>query len=162
MSRISVMTATLAATAMLALLPTQADAQLTGSAALTAQERANQKLVTDFWREVLQAKNPAAAAKYYSTDVIQHNPNVPGGLEGFQKFFGAFWRSPEPVKSEIDPAPSVLMTRGDLVLIVNKHTGPDPADPSKSYDSYWFDLFRVQGGKIVEHWDNAVKNPPKP
>lgn len=34
---------------------------------------------------------------------------------------------------------------------------PEPADATKTYDSYWFDLFRVRDGKIVEHWDSALK-----
>jgi predicted SnoaL-like aldol condensation-catalyzing enzyme len=131
-------------------------------AAETKQEKANTVLVTSFWREVLQAQNPAAASKYYATDIIQHNPNVPSGLAGFQEFFGRLWKTPKPVKAEIDPPPAVVMAHDDLVLIVNKHTGPDPADASKTYDSFWFDLFRVKDGKIVEHWDNAVKNPPRP
>jgi predicted SnoaL-like aldol condensation-catalyzing enzyme len=48
------------------------------------------------------------------------------------------------------------------VLVMTKHTNPDPTDSAKTYDSFWFDLFRVKDGKIVEHWDNAQKNPPRP
>jgi len=138
-----------------------ASAQMTGDAPLTARERVNEKVVIDFWREVLAAHNPAAASKFYAPDIIQHNPNVPSGLQGFQAFFSRIWKAPRPVEPEITPTPAVLLAKGDLVLVVEKHTNPDPADPSRTYDSFWFDLFRVKDGKIVEHWDNAMKMPPR-
>jgi predicted SnoaL-like aldol condensation-catalyzing enzyme len=34
---------------------------------------------------------------------------------------------------------------------------PDPKDPAKKYTTTWFDMFRIQGGKIAEHWDPASK-----
>jgi len=35
--------------------------------------------------------------------------------------------------------------------------GPDPKDPTKRYTTTWFDMFRIEGGKIAEHWDGAQK-----
>jgi predicted SnoaL-like aldol condensation-catalyzing enzyme len=32
---------------------------------------------------------------------------------------------------------------------------PDPRDPGKTYRSYWFDMWRVEDGKLAEHWDGA-------
>jgi predicted SnoaL-like aldol condensation-catalyzing enzyme len=151
-----------AAALVLCLLQTSVFAQLTGGAPPSAQEKANERIVVDFEREVLQAHNVQAAPKYYASDIIQHNPNVPTGLQGFQDFFGRFWKEPKPVEAQLTPAPDALIAKGDLVLVMTKHTNPDPTDSSKTYDSYWFDLFRVKDGKIVEHWDNAMKNPPRP
>jgi hypothetical protein len=102
------------AAAALFVISQLAMAQLTGDVALTAKEKANEKVVTDFWREVLQAQNPAAASRYYAPDIVQHNPNVPSGLQGFQEFFGRMWKTPKPVEAEISPAPSVLMVKGGL------------------------------------------------
>ena len=35
----------------------------------------------------------------------------------------------------------------------------DPADSSKKYTTTWFDMFRIENGKIVEHWDSAARLP---
>jgi predicted SnoaL-like aldol condensation-catalyzing enzyme len=157
-------TATVCAFALVfCMLQTNVFAQLTGGSAATAtaQEKANEKIVVDFEREVLQAHNVQPAAKYYAPDIMQHNPNVPSGLQGFQDFFSRIWKEPKPVEAQLDPKPEALIVKGDLVMVMIKHTNPDPNDASKTYDSYWFDLFRVKDGKIVEHWDNALKNPPR-
>jgi predicted SnoaL-like aldol condensation-catalyzing enzyme len=136
-------------------------AQQTPDAPLTAREKQNEKLVTDFWREVLQAQNPAAAARFYAPDVIQHNPNVPTGLQGFEDFFGKIWKNPKPVPPKLDPAPAAMMAKGNMVLLVWKHATPDPTSAGSTYPSYSFDLFRIEGGKIVEHWDSALKRAPR-
>ena len=34
---------------------------------------------------------------------------------------------------------------------------PDSKDPTKKYTTTWFDMFRLEGGKIAEHWDPAQK-----
>jgi predicted SnoaL-like aldol condensation-catalyzing enzyme len=33
----------------------------------------------------------------------------------------------------------------------------DAKDSSKSHTTTWFDMFRIEGGKIAEHWDPAVR-----
>ena len=35
----------------------------------------------------------------------------------------------------------------------------DPKDPSKTYTTTWFDMWRIKDGKADEHWDSAMKNP---
>ena len=33
----------------------------------------------------------------------------------------------------------------------------DPAKPGQKYSTTWFDMFRIEDGKIAEHWDVATK-----
>ena len=44
----------------------------------------------------------------------------------------------------------------DLVTMAHVVRYPDPSDASKTYTTTWFDMFRIEGGKIVEHWDSAL------
>jgi predicted SnoaL-like aldol condensation-catalyzing enzyme len=55
------------------------------------------------------------------------------------------------------PEPPLLIAEGDKVMMMLVRELPDPADPSRTYKSYWFDLWRVEDGKLAEHWDGALK-----
>jgi predicted SnoaL-like aldol condensation-catalyzing enzyme len=122
---------------------------------------ANKKLAFDFWREVLEAGHLDLADKYLAPTYIQHNPNVPTGLEGFKQFFGRFAK-PQDIQPTIKRQVVAIIAEGDLVNMSFVQEYPDPADASKKYTTTWFDTFRIQNGKIVEHWDSALKNPPRP
>jgi len=127
----------------------------------TAQEKANLTLVLNWWREVINARHVELAPKYAHEDMIQHNPNFPSGLEPLRKAFGA--RGPvNPIPATLSPAatPAVSFAKGDYVALIFEREAADPTDPSKMYKYNSFDLFRIEGGKIKEHWDGAMKNAP--
>ncbi len=115
---------------------------------------ANKKLVFDFWRTVLQARHVERAAEFLAEDYIQHNPNVATGRAAFVEFFGQFPR--EPVKPLIDDLVSIVAER-DLVMLAFRRELLDLENEGQTYTTTWFDLFRVAGGKIVEHWDYGTK-----
>ena len=46
--------------------------------------------------------------------------------------------------------------------MVHKTYRPDPVTPGRWFEAFTFDMFRVKNGKLVEHWDTAVINPPPP
>jgi predicted SnoaL-like aldol condensation-catalyzing enzyme len=57
----------------------------------------------------------------------------------------------------------VVTAECDMVTMIHKQNRQDPtAEPGKFYEAFTFDTFRVKDGKLVEHWDNAVINPPAP
>ena len=60
-----------------------------------------------------------------------------------------------------DPiARAKAFAKGDYVVLIWEREAKDPTDPSKMYKYNDFDLFRIENGRIAEHWDGAVKNAP--
>jgi Ca2+-transporting ATPase len=49
------------------------------------------------------------------------------------------------------------VVRGDLVVLAFARENTDPKDAAKKYTTTWFDMFRIEHGKIAEHWDPAQK-----
>jgi predicted SnoaL-like aldol condensation-catalyzing enzyme len=118
------------------------------------QLAANKKLVFDFWREVLQAHHVERAPEFMTEGYVQHNPNVPTGRAAFMKLFG---QSPSVVvKPTIDDLVS-MVAEGDLVVLGFRRTLPDLANEGQTYTTTWFDMLRIENGKIAEHWDYGTK-----
>jgi predicted SnoaL-like aldol condensation-catalyzing enzyme len=146
-----------AASHALAQVPVQATAD---HAALLASDdpklAANKRLVYDFWREVFEAGHMELAERYMAETYIQHNPNVPTGRAAFVEFFTQFHK-PKPIEPRV-AAPLVTITaEGEFVVLSFVRELPDPKDASRKYTTTWFDMFRLENGKIAEHWDPAVK-----
>lgn len=118
------------------------------------QLAANKKLVFDFWREVFQARNMALTPEYMAEDYMQHNPAVPTGRQAFMDFFGQFER--RPVEPTIDDLVTMIAER-DLVILAFRRELSDPQHPGQTYTTTWFDMLRIENGKIAEHWDFGTK-----
>ena len=116
---------------------------------------ANKKLVFDFWREVFQTRNMDLAPKYMAENYMQHNPTVATGRQPFMDFFGKFER--QPVKPTIDNLVTIIAER-DLVVLAFRRELPDPKNPGQRYTTTWFDMLRIENGKIAEHWDYGTRS----
>lgn len=116
-----------------------------------AREEANKKLVLDFYQQFFGDKDVTAADRYLLPSYIQHNPNAATGREAVKQFFTPFFSNPAIPKTKIDVRR--VAADGDLVWlhIRSKTTGAERAV---------VDIFRVQDGKIAEHWDVVQPVPP--
>jgi predicted SnoaL-like aldol condensation-catalyzing enzyme len=114
--------------------------------ALTARSKS---IVREFYTTVLINRDVDAAPRFLRLDYIQHNPNVPTGLNGFMDTFRARFAQPRPpdYKREL----LNIVAENDLVVVYVRQTwtGRD----GKHHQALGFDMFRVQDGKIAEHWD---------
>ena len=117
---------------------------------------ANKNLVYDFWREVFEGGHMELADKYMAESYIQHNPNVPTGRRAFVEFFSRV-TTPKPIEPRVKAPLVAIVADGDYVVLAFARENVDPADPAKKYTTTWFDMFRIQDGKIAEHWDPAAE-----
>src|SRR5439155_6266615 len=119
-----------------------------------ARLAANKKLVYDFWREVLEARHLDLAEKYMRTDYNQHNPNADTGVAGFKAYFSKLG-GPLSIDPKIKREVISIVAQGDLVVLSFVQENKD--SKGQPYKTTWFDMFRIQDGKIAEHWDSAVR-----
>ena len=127
-------------------------ALVTPALAGTAQEEANKKTVLAFYEAALNRKDFAAAQKYIGPRYTQHNPTAPDGPEGFKKFI-EFRREKFPnAKSDIKRA----LVDGDMVVL-HVHSVREPGERGVAI----VDIFRLENGRIVEHWDVVQPIPEK-
>jgi predicted SnoaL-like aldol condensation-catalyzing enzyme len=129
------------------------DQLLAGSDAKAA---ANKRLVYDFWREVFEGGHMEFAEKYMAESYIQHNPNVATGRAAFVEFFQKV-RKPGTIEPKVKAPLVSIVADGDFVVLSFVSEQADPKDPAKKYTTTWFDMFRIENGKIAEHWDSATK-----
>lgn len=117
---------------------------------------ANKRLVYDFWREVFEGGHMELAEKYMTESYIQHNPSVPTGRAGFVNLFSTFTK-PKPIEPRVKAPLVAIVAEGDFVILSFVKEIVDSKDATKKYTTTWFDMFRIEGDKIAEHWDAASK-----
>ncbi len=117
---------------------------------------ANKKLVYNMWREFIDAGHMEVAEKYFTETYMQHNPNAATGRKALVAFFSR-WAKPQAVSDTIKSQVVAIVAEGDLVVISFVSERTDPNDGNKKYTTTWFDMFRIENGKIAEHWDSSEK-----
>lgn len=115
----------------------------------------NKQAALHIMKDLLQCNHWDEAVKWLTARYLQHNPNVASGLEGVVKYFGA--RPKTPTCNTLTTKIVAVLADGDLVTVVMPREYKDPKDPSKTYTTTWFDMWRFVGGKADEHWDPATK-----
>jgi predicted SnoaL-like aldol condensation-catalyzing enzyme len=121
------------------------------SPAVADPNAANRAIVTDFARLFYTERNvPAAFETYVSQDYTQHNPGVADGRDAAVALL-------DPMFSEAGREFRIkqIIVDGDMAVI-HVHAIPSPGERGASV----FDMYRLEHGKIVEHWD-AIQPVPE-
>jgi predicted SnoaL-like aldol condensation-catalyzing enzyme len=120
--------------------------------------KSNKEIVRYFATSVFVNHDLSILGDYMREDYIQHNPNVAPGKDGFTRFFQATFQAIPDFRYTFKQ----FIADGDLVAVYSAcsgtHTsgewlGHQPTGNRLNFDCV--DIFRVQDGKIAEHWDVA-------
>jgi predicted SnoaL-like aldol condensation-catalyzing enzyme len=108
------------------------------------------EIVLKFYDAALNEKNPEKARSFLGDTYIQHNPHVPDGVDAFLRFI-KFRRDKFPgARNEVKR----VIAEGNLVAL-HVHSVVIPGSPGRQI----VDIFRVEKGKVVEHWDVIQEIP---
>lgn len=109
-----------------------------------ADAEETRKVVAGFVGDVLRGENPDKLTSYFEGDIyIQHNTGIADGLSGLGAALAAL---AEQGIQMIYTKTYQVLADGNYGLAVSEGTfGGAP--------TAYYDLFRVENGKITEHWD---------
>jgi predicted SnoaL-like aldol condensation-catalyzing enzyme len=112
----------------------------------------NKELVRAFVDDILVNGRMEKLARYFDGDqYIQHNPNIGDGLSGLATALQAMAK--QGVTMKYDRIHNVLGEE-DYVLVVSEGS-------FAGRHTSFYDLFRMAGGKVAEHWDTIEVIPPR-
>lgn len=113
---------------------------------------ANKALVKNMIDDIFLGKNPGKITKYISTKQYdQHSPGVKDGLAGLGEALEALAKAGMPMQYTQN---HIVLGEGNFVLSVSEGIF------MKKHVAF-YDLFRVENGKVVEHWDTIEEIPVK-
>lgn len=115
----------------------------------SADSASSKALVMEALNEALVKGNPDVVPEYWSPDHIQHNPDFANGLEAQKGLVGYLAGS-----GSFEAEYVRVIADDDIVAVHARYLGFGPNA------TIGFDVFRVEDGLIVEHWDNLIQEQP--
>jgi len=114
----------------------------------TEQEQKNLKAVLDFYDVIVNGQQYERAGEFLDDNYIQHKPEVEDGPEGVLNFMRWVYEQSPQHRARI-----VRSFVEDNYVILHVHIMNAAEAPNLAV----MDIFRVEDGKLMEHWD--VVNP---
>ena len=105
---------------------------------------ANKRTVVAYYQMAFEGKPEEAVAEYFGGRYIQHNPEAEDGPKAFIGFVHYLRNEYPELRLEIKR----VIAEGDLVA-THSHLILAPGEPGRALA----DFFRLEDGKVVEHWD---------
>jgi predicted SnoaL-like aldol condensation-catalyzing enzyme len=124
--------------------------QIDGSTEITDLEKTNEnkELIRNFINDILMGANPDKITEYISTEqYIQHNPAIKDGLAGLGVALEELAKAGMPMIFEKNHA---VFAEGNFVISVCEGI-------FMKERVAFYDIFRIENGRIVEHWDTVQK-----
>ena len=118
---------------------------------------ANKKLVFDMYRAIVNAGRTDMAEQFFTKEYIQHNPNVKSGRDELVAYIKKTRPVREMTKDVAFPV-IAIMAEGDLVTVATVAMIEDTENPGQKYANTHFDMYRIENGKIAEHWDHVERS----
>jgi predicted SnoaL-like aldol condensation-catalyzing enzyme len=85
--------------------------------------------------------------EHFAADYIQHNPTIPNGPAAIKDLI-------PKLPKDFSYQPGMAVAEGDLVMVHGRYVGWGPK-PMIAVD-----IFRLEGGKVAEHWDVMQEEVP--
>ena len=104
----------------------------------------NKEVIAAFYKEFFNDHVVEAAEKYVREDYIQHNPGVGQGRQALMDAFADKFKEHPEFCLNI----KFMIEENDMVAVYLKNV-----DPEGNTRCRVVDIYRLEGGKLAEHWD---------
>nr|WSZ98580.1 ester cyclase [Streptomyces sp. NBC_00857] len=104
----------------------------------------NKQVIVDYYQTAFSGNPEKAVADHFGDRYVQHNPAAADGPEAFISFVR--WLRGEYPDLRLDI--KRVIAEGDMV-VTHSHLVLKPGEPGRALADY----FRLENGKVVEHWD---------
>ena len=100
----------------------------------------NKELVLTAITDVFIKRDISAFDKYFDSNYVQHNPQLPNGLDFLRQFIPS-------LAADFSYEPGIITGNGDIVMVHGRY------ENWQGKTMIAVDIFKVKNGRLIEHWD---------
>jgi len=114
---------------------------------IVTNEKNNIRLISDYLNALFVERDLKKVETFWGKDMIQHNPNMPNGLDVLRGIIGK-------IGPEFKYEQGLITSHGSFVMVQGRYVGWGPK-PMVAVD-----IFKIKDNKVVEHWDVMQEEVP--